>query len=109
MDSFSKEEILRLLAAARARRESDWLMILVAFLHGLRVSEVLALTPDNIVDGHLDVRRRKGSMRTKQPLFSHENPLLSVRDPLIAFAGKLRKASRLFPISRATFWRRMQH
>lgn len=36
----------------------------LTFLHGLRVSEVLALTKVNIVDGHLDVRRRKGSNRT---------------------------------------------
>ncbi len=69
---------------------------------------MLALTPDNIVDGCLDVRRRKGSNRTKQPLFSHENPMLSVRDPLLAFARRATGKQRLFPISRPTAWRRIQ-
>jgi integrase len=50
-----KAQILALLAAARRKRERDWLMILLAYQHGLRASEVIALTPSNFFDGKITV------------------------------------------------------
>ena len=41
MKSLSKEQLASLLTAARAHSERDWLMILVAYNHGLRASEVV--------------------------------------------------------------------
>lgn len=108
MDTFSKPQIRALLTAARAARESDWLMILVGFCHALRASEVVGLTRDNIVGQHLVVKRLKGSERTTQELFEHDDPLFSERAPLIELAKNTPVNQKLFPISRATFWRRMQ-
>jgi integrase len=84
-------------------------MLALTFEHGLRVSEVLALTRDNVVDGYLIVERKKGSLRTKQPLYHGENELLSIRGALEGFALRTLKTKRLFPISQPTAWRRIQH
>jgi len=71
------EELLRVLRVARERRIRDWCMILMAYWHGLRMSEVCALKLADIRDGSLSVQRRQGSLKTVQPLYrdSHE-PLL---------------------------------
>jgi len=52
-------------------------MILMAYWHGLRMSEICALKLADIRGGSLSVQRRQGSLRTVQPLRrdSHE-PLL---------------------------------
>jgi len=103
MDALTKPELLRLLAAARAHSERDFLMILVAYCHGLRASEVTAIQRDDIKDGCLDVERLKGSRRTKQALVNHENPLLDERFALSAFIEKLRPKQKVFPITRRQF------
>jgi type 1 fimbriae regulatory protein FimB len=108
MYAFSKDEIMRLLGAARAASERDFLMILVAYLHGLRASEVIAITRDHVSDGHLDARRLKGSEHTVQPLISHENPLLNERKGLFEYSQFMYPNQRLFPISRQHFWRLVQ-
>jgi integrase len=43
MTYLSPEEILALLKAARARSIRDWAMVLLAYRHGLRASEVCGL------------------------------------------------------------------
>ena len=59
------EEVERLMAAARSRPgrygQRDATMILIAFRHGLRVSELCALRWDmlDLAQGHLHVRRLK--------------------------------------------------
>ena len=83
-------------------------MILVAFWHGLRASEVTQLTPDAIQDGKLIVARLKGSNRTMQDLVWHENPLLNERDALIAHAARTPRNQRLFKIGRQHFWTLIQ-
>jgi type 1 fimbriae regulatory protein FimB len=108
MEALSKPELIALLKAAKAVRDRDWLMILVAFRHGLRASEVVAITRDDIKDGQLEVQRLKGSMRTIQALASDENPLLNERSGLFDFASQFRKNQRLFPITRQHFWRLIQ-
>lgn len=108
MYAFSKEEILRLLAAARVASERDFLMILVAYLHGLRASEVVAITRDHIAGDHLDVKRLKGSEHTVQPLISHDNPLLNERAGLAEYSKRMLGNQRLFPICRQHFWRMVQ-
>ena len=52
-------------------------MILVAYSHGLRASEVTALQRDAVQDGMLTVSRLKGSLRTVQPLVESLDPLLN--------------------------------
>jgi site-specific recombinase XerD len=44
MKSLQREELTRLLCAARQHSERDHMMILTAYSHGLRASEVINLT-----------------------------------------------------------------
>ena len=62
------EELLRVLRVAHGVRIRDWCMILMAYLHGLRMSEVCALKLTDIRGGSLSVQRRQGSLKTVQPL-----------------------------------------
>src|SRR4029077_10580370 len=73
MTYLSPEEILAVLKAARARSIRDWAMILFAYRHGLRASEVcgLKLSDVNLKDQTVRVARLKGSMLTTQPLVPH--------------------------------------
>jgi integrase len=105
LEALSKDELLALLSAARQHRERDFLMILVAYSHGLRASEVIAIRKDDIKDGHLDVQRLKGSKRTNQTLPEHANSLLDERFALIEFSRLLKPKQRLFPLTRRQFGR----
>ena len=77
MEHLSREQVIALLTQARAVRERDWVLFLVAFWHGLRASEAVSLTAGNFADGYLNVQRLKGSLRTVQPLVEHESELLN--------------------------------
>ena len=68
MEHFTREQTIQLLARAKASRERDWVLFLVAFCHGLRASEAINLTPANFSDGYLGIKRLKGSKKTVQPL-----------------------------------------
>lgn len=83
-------------------------MILVAYWHGLRATEVTAMQPDAVADGFLTVQRLKGSLKTTQPLVAHENPLLNEAGALPEWIRKSNGNQRLFPVSRITFWRIVQ-
>lgn len=79
-------------------------MILVAYNHALRASEVLAIKRDDIADGFLDVQRLKGSLHTIQPLISDVHSLLSERESLIEYAANIPFGQPLFKLSRQRFW-----
>jgi site-specific recombinase XerD len=86
----STGELLTVLKIARARSARDWAMILLAYRHGLRASEVcgLKLSDVNLKDQSVRVARLKGSMLTTQPLYGHRGmPLL---DELGALRASLR-------------------
>jgi hypothetical protein len=101
----SNDEIQAVLRYAKASRDRDWLMILVGFWHGLRASEVVAITAGSIVDGHLTVARLKGSNKTVQPLVTHADPLLDEAKGLFDYALGMHINQKLFPISRVRFYR----
>jgi integrase len=105
LEALSKERLLALLAAARAHRERDWLMILVGYRHGLRPSEVVAIRTDDIKDDFFTVRRFKGSMRTVHPLFRSDEALLDESKSLVEYTEKMPRNQRLFSITRRTFGR----
>ena len=108
MEALSKPELIALLQEARGHSQRNWLMILVAYCHGLRASEVIALQRDAVKDGHLTVARLKGSQRTVQPLISDENPLLDERKGVFDFVDSLPRNQKLFPVTRQHFWRLVQ-
>jgi integrase/recombinase XerD len=97
-----------LLRAAKDHSERDWLMLLVGFWHGLRVSEILALTPESIRAGYITVQRLKGSLKTTQPLVSNEEPLLDEAAALRILSEKTGAGVRLFSLTRQHFWRRIR-
>lgn len=101
MQHLTKSELSALLIAAKMHSEADWLMILVAYGHGLRCSEVIQMTGDQVRDGYLTVQRLKGSMKTTQPLMPDEQEAL---ERMAKAAG----SNRMFPHARNYFWRKMQ-
>lgn len=82
------EEMLGVLKVARARSVRDWSLILLAYRHGLRASEVcgLKLADIDLKAGFISVRRLKGSLQTTQPLYQHRGqPLLNEVNALRAW------------------------
>lgn len=73
----SEGEVDRLMEAARRNRwgHRDATAILVAYLHGLRASELVALrwTDINLTTGRLRIRRSKGSAASVRPLSAQES------------------------------------
>jgi hypothetical protein len=79
MAFLSTDEVLAVLKAARERSSRDWAMILLAYRHGLRASEVcnLKLSDADTKNFALTIERLKGSLKTVQPLSEHRGiPLL---------------------------------
>ncbi len=79
MTHLTPGELLSVLKAARARSARDWAMVLLAYRHGLRASEVcgLKLADMDLKTGSVALRRLKGSLQTIQPLYRHKGqPLL---------------------------------
>jgi len=73
------EEILAVLKNAKARSTRAWAMMLVAYRHGLRASEVcsLRIADVDLKAGSISIRRLKGSLSQVQPVYQHRGqPLL---------------------------------
>ena len=75
-NSLSPDELLRVLKAAHEHSTRDWCMILVAYWHALRSSEICGLRLRDVRDNRLSVQRGKGSLRTVQPLYRHQSKSL---------------------------------
>ena len=99
MKSLSRPQLDSLLQVARSHSESDYLALLVGFNHGLRVSEILSLSKENIVAGQLVIQRLKRSRKTTQPLLPSEKELLET----LAQSGRP-----FFTICRKTLWAHMK-
>jgi integrase len=108
IQSLSRDEVLALLRAARAHSERHFLMILVAFAHGLRASELVNLKVDDVKDGFITMRRLKRSKRTTHELLENSEPLLNEKPAVLEFIRNQSGESRIFPRSRSTFWRIVQ-
>ncbi|MBZ5513899.1 MAG: tyrosine-type recombinase/integrase [Acidobacteriia bacterium] len=88
MSYLAPEELLAVLKAARARSVRDWAMILLAYRHGMRASEVcgLKLAEADLKSESVSIRRLKGSLHTVQPLYRHKGqPLLDEANALRAW------------------------
>jgi integrase len=105
VQSLTRQELHDLLEAARHKRQRDWLIMLVKYWHGLRISEILGLKPEWVQDGYLTVQRLKGSLKTVQPLVSSEDSLLDEATALPAYLATIPAGTRAFPITRQYFWK----
>lgn len=91
MTILAPQEMLNLLKTARKRSMRDWAMILLAYRHGLRASEVcsIKLTDLDLKAGSISIRRLKGSLHTIQPLYPHRGqPLLDETSAIRAWLHK---------------------
>src|SRR5215472_9340467 len=86
--ALTPEEILKVLKVA-SQSKRNLAMILLAYRHGMRASEVCELRLSD-----LDLRRLKGSLTTTQPLTDHAGqPLLSEKRVLRAWLAERHDAS----------------
>jgi integrase/recombinase XerD len=104
--SLTKEELKKLLAAIPQERHK--LMILTAFWHALRCSEVINLRARDIQGGYLSVQRLKGSKKTIQPFVYNADPELSEMEGLTKLAEELKPKEKLFGITRFGVYKLMQ-
>ena len=93
--ALTPEEILKVLKIASESRR-NLAMILLAYRHGMRASEVceLRLSDLDLKNGQITIRRLKGSLTTTQPLTDHPGqPLLSEKRVLRAWLAERHDAS----------------
>ena len=89
-------ELLALLKAAKARSNRDWAMVLLAYRHGMRASEVCGLELGDVdMKCHtITFQRVKGSMKSMQPLERLAGqPLLDERTALRLWLAERRDDS----------------
>jgi integrase len=126
MQALKREELVKFLKACKRASETDWLMALLALHHGLRVSELCGrwavrkvkgkrqkyfhpgILGREVKDGHIHIRRLKGSQTTVQPLVRHPNPLFSERAAVERLASETEPNQSLFKLDRTTAWRHLQ-
>lgn len=106
MQYLTKDELIAILTKAREHSTRNWLMILVAFSHGLRASEIINLIPENFADGYITVKRLKHSNQTVQQLVSSDVDVLNEKKYLSEYLTGI--TGKLFPISRVMFWKIVQ-
>jgi len=90
MKALSQDEIIKVLKTV-SDSPRDHAMVLFAFRHGMRASEVCGLEMKDIdlKNGEITIRRLKGSLRTTQPLADLQGqPLLSEKRVLRAWLAE---------------------
>jgi len=85
MEYLTRDELVRLFKVARDHNKLHHIAMLVGLLHGLRVSEMLAIRGCDICDGKLSVRRLKKSRATLHALRFDSDPLFD-ESPLLKLA-----------------------
>ena len=85
MKFWQANELLAVLTEARKVSVRNHLIVLLAYKHGLRVSELCALRLQDVQHGRVDVKRLKGSLHTNRPMESDDNVLLDERRALSAY------------------------
>jgi len=98
MEYLNRDELVRLFKVARQQNPLHHVALLVGLLHGLRVSETLAIRGRDICDGTLSVKRLKKSRPTLHALRIDSDPLFD-ESPLLELARTSPEAV-LFPWSR---------
>jgi type 1 fimbriae regulatory protein FimE len=86
-------EILAVLRVAKVAGAREWAMVLLAYKHGMRASEVcnLRLNDVDLRNGSITIARLKGSLRTIQAMAEHRGePLLNERRAIKEWVGKRR-------------------
>ena len=98
MEYLNRDELVRLFKVARQHNPLHHVALLVGLLHGLRVSETLAIRGRDICDGRVSAKRLKKSRPTLHSLRIDSDPLFD-ESPLLELA-KANPETELFPWSR---------
>lgn len=85
MKYWQTNELIKVLAEAKKESARNHLIVLLAYKHGLRASELVNLKLTDVSHNRCDVKRLKGSEHTNQPLESNANPLLDEKQALAAY------------------------
>jgi integrase len=85
MEYLNRDELVRLFKVARQHNPLHHVALLVGLLHGLRVSETLAIRGRDICDGRVSVKRLKKSRPTLHALRIDGDPLFD-ESPLLELA-----------------------
>jgi integrase len=85
MEYMTKPELRRLLQEAFKANRQHHLALVVSLWHATRVSELLNIRASDVVDGHLTIKRLKGSETTRQPVRTDADPLFDA-SPLLTLA-----------------------
>jgi type 1 fimbriae regulatory protein FimE len=85
MKYWQPAELLRVLDEAKKKSARNHCLVLLAYKHGLRATELCRLKLTDVADGRLDCKRLKGSLHTNRPLESDQNPLLDEKRALAAY------------------------
>jgi integrase len=96
MKALTPEEIRKVLKIAATESKRNHAMILLAFRHGMRTSEVcgLKLSDIDLKNGEITIRRLKNSLKTTQPLTDVQGePLLSEKRVLKAWLAERKDPS----------------
>lgn len=96
MKALTPEEIVRVLKIAASESSRNHAMILLAYKHGMRASEVcgLKMSDVDLKAGEIVIRRLKGSLKTTQPIADLPGqPLLSEKRVLRAWLAERHDAS----------------
>lgn len=88
MKYWTPEELLNVLTEARRVSPRNHLIVLLAYKHGLRASEIARLRVKDVAAGRLDCKRLKGSLHTNRPLESNDNALLDEKRALTAYLSE---------------------
>src|SRR5216684_3634216 len=85
MKFWQPAELLRVLEQAKKKSARNHCLVLLAYRHGLRATEICRLTLGDVADGRLDCKRLKGSLHTNRPLESDPNILLDEKRALASY------------------------
>ena len=117
MEYLNKDELLKLLAVAKAESQRGYTMLLFGFRFGLRATEICQIKLEDVQGGTFTVQRLKGSKKTSQEIPGHKGlPILSVQRALRDWLAVRPKSSVfLFPsgrrnkaLDRTTFFKLFQ-
>lgn len=105
MQYLNREELKRLIEAMPEAQYRNRLMVLVAFWHGLRASEVCGLKGKDIRNGYVFVKRLKGSNKTNQVYRYDKDPLLNELVLLAKLEPFVKDNELVFPMTRFGFYK----
>jgi site-specific recombinase XerD len=99
MHPLTQNELVAVLAAAKAESQRDHALLLTCYSHAMRANECgkLLVADVNLKDWTIRVKRSKGSLDTTEKLMAHSNRLLDEKKTIEAWLKSKAESPFLFP------------